>query len=95
MPKGIYNVPVAYNEPVKSYAPGTPEREALKMEINNLKSKTVDIPMVINGEEIRTEDKRSIHPPHEIKHTLGHYYYGDHSHVEKEIDAALDRKSVV
>jgi len=89
MPKGIYNVPVAYNEPVKSYAPGTPEREALKAEINNLKSSVIDIPMVINGEEIRTEDKRSIHPPHELKHTLGHYYYGDNSHVEKAIDAAL------
>ena len=89
MPKGIYNVPVAYNEPVKGYAPGSPEKAELEAAIKDLKSQTIDIPMVINGEEIRTGNKVSIHPPHELAHTLGHYHKGDASHVEKAIESAL------
>ncbi len=92
MPKGIFNVPVAKNEPVLSYAPGTMERDALKAQLKEYKETEFDIPMYIGGEEVRTGNKVSIHPPHNIKHCLGHYHQGDESHVYKAIDAALEAK---
>jgi len=92
MSRGFYQVPVAYNEPVKDYAPGSPERESLQRTIKEFRSSPRDIPMIIGGKEVRTEDKRRIHPPHEHKHTLGHYYMGDASHVNMAIDAALEAR---
>ncbi len=88
----VPHVPKATNEPVLDYKPGSPERIALKAAIKELKSKTVDIPMVIGGEEVRTDDKRSIHPPHELKHTLGYYYQGGAKETKMAIDAALAAK---
>lgn len=92
MPKGVYQVPVAENEPVKSYAPGSPERESLQAKIKDLKSVETEVPMFIGGKEVRTDNKISMHPPHELSHTLGHYHKGDASHVQDAIDAALAAK---
>ena len=89
MPKGIYEVPKAVNEPVLSYAPGSKERAELKRALKELKSMELDIPMFINGEEVRTGELRDIRPPHELKHKLGHYHWGDKEHVEQAIDASL------
>ena len=92
MPKGFFNVPVAKNEPVKSYAPGSPERASLKAKIVELRSSEVEIPMIIGGREVTTDRRIRIAPPHEIKHTLGYYYQGDESHVQMAIDSALDAR---
>jgi len=92
MPKGTYKVPVAVNERVRHYAPGTHERETLKEEIHKLRSQVMDIPMVIGGKEVRTENRVPIHPPHDLKHLLGHYHKGDASHVRMAIEAALAAK---
>ncbi len=92
MPKGIYKVPVAKNERVRHYAPGTHERETLKKEIDDMRSQVMDIPMVIGGKEVRTENLIPIYPPHERKHLLGHYHKGDASHVKMAIEAALEAK---
>lgn len=89
---GFFKVPVPKNEPVLGYAPGSKEREELKHMLNVLKSKTVDIPMHIGGKEIRTQDIRTMHPPHERSHVLGTYCYGDESHVQAAIEAALTAK---
>ncbi len=89
MPKGIYKVPVARNEPVKNYAPGSPEKLELKKELKKMRSEVIDIPMIIDGKEIRTDNKVPMHPPHERKHLLGHFHRGDASHVQLAIDAAL------
>lgn len=89
MSHGFFEVPAAYNEPIKDYAPGSPERESLQKALEAFKSDQRDIPMIIGGEEIRTDEKLSIHPPHDHSHTLGHYYMGDASHVNMAIDAAL------
>jgi 1-pyrroline-5-carboxylate dehydrogenase len=89
---GFYNVPDAVNEPVKSYAPGSPERKELQAMLKELRSKEVDIPMYINGQEIRTDKKGRLAPPHDHKHTLGHYHKGDKSHVTQAIDAAMMAK---
>ncbi len=92
MPTGFFNVPVPVNERVRNYAPGTHERATLKEEIVKLRSQVMDIPMVIGGEEIRTDNRIPIHPPHERKHLLGHYHKGDASHVQMAIEAAMAAK---
>ncbi|MFN3918136.1 MAG: L-glutamate gamma-semialdehyde dehydrogenase [Flavobacteriales bacterium] len=90
MPKGIYQIPFPSNEPVKGYAPGSKEKESLLKAYNDLlNSKPIDIPMYIGTEEIRTSDKRRISPPHDHQHILGHFNYGDKTHVEKAINTAL------
>ncbi|MCH7903516.1 MAG: L-glutamate gamma-semialdehyde dehydrogenase [Armatimonadetes bacterium] len=92
MDRGYFRYPVPANEPIKSYAPGSPERASLKAKLAELKSHQADIPMVINGEDVRTGNTVSIHPPHETAHTLGHYHKGDKSHVTAAIDAALQAR---
>jgi 1-pyrroline-5-carboxylate dehydrogenase len=86
---GYFDYPTPANEPVLSYAPGTPEKLALKKALASLKSKTMDIPMYINGKAVRTGNKIAIHPPHEIKHTLGHFHMGTKKHVDQAITSAL------
>lgn len=92
MPKGIYKLPEVKNEPVKSYAPGSPERQALKLKLAELSKGGLDIPMVINGKEVRTNKLHDIRPPHNHQHLLGHYHQGDKTHVQQAIDAALAAK---
>lgn len=92
MSRGFFEVPPAYNEAVKDYAPGSPERKELHEMIAQLRSAGIDIPMIIGGKEVRTDQKFSVHPPHDRKHTLGYYYKGDASHVTQAIDAALEAR---
>jgi 1-pyrroline-5-carboxylate dehydrogenase len=92
MPKGFFKVPKAKNEPARSYAPGTKDREELKKALKELKSQEIDIPMVIGGKEVRTDDKVAIHPPHELNHTLGYYHKGNETHVKQAIEASLAAK---
>lgn len=92
MSNAFFQVPEAVNEPVLSYAPGSPERAELKTVLAELKAKEVDIPMTIGGEKVTTGNTISIHPPHETAHTLGHFHQGDASHVTAAIDAALAAK---
>ena len=92
MPKGVYKLPNMTNEPVKTYAPGSPERKALQEKLAEVKRQVVDLPMIIDGKEVRTGKLMDIRPPHEHKHLLGHYHQGDASHVQMAIDAALKAK---
>lgn len=92
MATGFYQVPQAKNEPILSYAPGSPERTELKAMIDKLRKEEADIPMYIGNQQVRTGNKHSIHPPHDIRHTLGHYHFGDKTHVKQAIDAALAAK---
>lgn len=80
------------NEPVLNYAPGSPERKALKAAIQELKATPRDIPMYINGQELRSGEKVEIRPPHETKHLLGHFHKSNESHVHAAIDAALNAR---
>ncbi len=92
MPKGTYQVPIPKNEPVLSYAPGSPERTALKKAIVQAQAEEIDIPMYIGSEEIRTEKKVSVNPPHDHQHVLGNFHQGDAGHVTLAINAALGAK---
>jgi len=93
MNNGHYSLPIPKNEPVLSYAPGTPERLRLKEVLAELKSTQVDVPMYIGGKEVRTGNKIAIRPPHERKHILGHFHYGEAKHVKAAINAALAAKA--
>lgn len=92
MPKGVYRLPEIKNEPVLSYAPGTHERETLKKTLAELNKGGLDIPMIIDGKEVRTNNTKEIRPPHNHKHLLGVYHQGDKSNVEMAIAAALKAK---
>jgi 1-pyrroline-5-carboxylate dehydrogenase len=92
MSNAIYKVPIAVNEPILNYAPGSREREELKKMIDVLRSQTLDIPMYIDGKEIRTDKKTKLSPPHDHQHVLGHYSVGDSKHVKMAIDAAIKAK---
>jgi len=89
MSEGFYNIPEVKNEPIKSYAPGSPERKELKKKLAELRAVELEIPMMIGGQKIFTDNKVRMFPPHDIKHTLGYYNQGDGSHVQMAIDAAL------
>lgn len=92
MPKGIFKVPVAVNEPIKNYAPGSPERKELQAMLAELRSKKTNIPMYIGGKEVESNVQVSLHPPHDHKHVLGHFHKSDKTHIEQAINAALAAK---
>lgn len=92
MSQRFYHVPLAENEPVRSYAPGTPERAELKETIEKMRSSRVEISMIIDGKEVKTGNLVPIHPPHDHKHLLGHYHKGERKHVKMAIEAALKAK---
>lgn len=90
MSNALFKVPVAVNEPVRPYIPGTPEHEKLISKYKEMFNQSpIDVPMHIGGKEIRTSDKRPMSPPHDHQKVLGHFNYGDASHVNQAIDAAL------
>ena len=92
MSEGFFNIPEVKNEPIKSYAPGSPERKELKNKLAELRAVELEIPMIIGGKSVKTDNKVRMFPPHDIKHTLGYYYQGDGSHVQMAIDAALQAR---
>ena len=92
MNKEIFKISIPINEPILNYSPGSKEKKELKKVLNDFKSKEVDIPMYINGKEIRTDNKIRISPPHNHNHTLGCYNHGDASHVHSAIKAAMSAK---
>jgi 1-pyrroline-5-carboxylate dehydrogenase len=89
MSNAFYNVPKATNEPVLSYAAGSREKAELKKALAAMRSVEIDVPMYIDGKEVRTEAKVRIAPPHDHRHTLGHFNRGNETHVKQAIDAAL------
>ena len=89
MQKSMFFVPTAKNEPVLSYKPGSDERARLVEAIKIAKSEVVDVPMIIDGKEVRTGNLQELRPPHERGHLLGRFHRGDEKHVQLAIDAAL------
>jgi len=92
MSNATFHAPTAINEPVKSYAPGTPERALLQAEYDRRLKTTIDAPMWIGGKPVETKDKRRMSPPHKHGHTLGMSHHGDAKTVRAAIDAALKAK---
>jgi len=92
MASGFYKVPVAVNEPVKSYAPNSPERTELLATYAKMYQEEVDIPIYIGGEEIRTGKTVKIHPPHDHQHCVGQYHTADKALVEKAVEKAVEAR---
>ena len=93
MANGRFNIPYPINEPVLSYGPGSQERADVLASYRKLyNQKNLDIPMYIGGKEIRTDRKIPMSPPHDHQHVLGHFNYGDESHVKEAIDAAMEAR---
>lgn len=93
MLKGFFNVPDPVNEPVYSYAPGSKERTVLNKALKEARAKEIDIPMHIDGREIRTGKTIALRPPHDHKHILGYYHQGEKEHVVDAINSALAAKN--
>ena len=94
MSTGFFHIPVPKNEPVLSYAPGSKERAALKKALAEARATVLDIPMYIGAEEVCTDNKKKLSPPHDHHHVLGYFHEGDKSHVEQAINAALAAKEL-
>jgi len=90
MPHAIYTSPVPANEPVKGYGKNSPERASLIAKYKEMYNQDpIDVPMYIGGDMVRTEDKVSMHPPHDHKKVVGYFNKGTKQHVEKAIETAL------
>jgi 1-pyrroline-5-carboxylate dehydrogenase len=92
MNNGYFYFAEPKNEPVRSYAPGSEDAKQLKAALAELKAQQRDIPMYINGKEVRTGNTTEIRPPHETSHLLGQFHIGDASHVNDAIKSALAAK---
>lgn len=88
MSNGFFTVPTPVNEPVKSYAPGSPERASLQAQVEKMASEQIDIPIIIGGKEIRTGNLENCVMPHDHQHVLGQFHQADASHVAQAAQAA-------
>ena len=93
MLKGFFNIPKAVNEPVKSYAPNSPEKAAVQAAYTKMWNETIDVPLYIGSEEIRTGNTKNMTAPHDHKHIVGTYHLCEKAHVEKAIVNALESRT--
>lgn len=89
MPNVFFNIPIPKNEPVLQYGPGSPEKKALKLKLEELKNKQIEIPVHIGGKDIFTGKLGDCRCPHDHQHLLGHYHQAGEAEVQRAIDAAL------
>ena len=92
MSKAISQVPFAVNEPVNSYEPGSPEVKSLIAQYKKMWAEKIEIPMVINGKEVKTDDKVQLQSPQDHAHDFGFYHRGTMQHVDDAINSALAAK---
>jgi 1-pyrroline-5-carboxylate dehydrogenase len=81
-------IPVPVNEPLLSYAPGTPERKALKAQLEEMLGNEIEVPILVGGKEIRTGDLGEIRPPHDHRHLLGRFHKANADVVAQAEQAA-------
>lgn len=92
MLKGFFHVPKAVNEPVKGYAPNSPEKAAVLAAYKTMWNSKIDVPLYIGSEEIRTGNTKTISAPHDHKHIVGTYHLAEKQHIEKAIGNALESR---
>ena len=92
MSKGFYHVPKAVNEPVKSYAPNSPEKAAVLAAYKKMWNETIDVPMYIGSEKVRTGNTQTMSAPHDHQHIVGTYHVAEKKHIESAIAAALEAR---
>ena len=87
---GNRRVPGPVNEPVKSYAPGSPERAELKARLKSMSAERIEIPLRIGGKEVRTGTTAPAVMPHDHRHVLGECHKASREHVQQAIVAARE-----
>jgi 1-pyrroline-5-carboxylate dehydrogenase len=87
---GIFRIPEPYNEPVRSYAPGTPERASLQKRLEQMRSERIEIPCVIGGKDVKTGNLREAVMPHDKDHVLADVHQGGAEEVDLAIKASAD-----
>ncbi len=92
MSKGVFNVPIAKNEAVKSYKKGSSDREELLTTYKEMYNSSIEIPLYIGGKEIFTDNKKDISPPHDHKHKIGKFNLAEKSQIKMAIESALAAK---
>ena len=92
MGKGFFEVPRASNEPIKSYAPGTAEREGVLQQYREYFNGNLDVPFYIGGQEFKTDNTKTISPPHDHQHIVGKCHLAEKSHVEQAINNGLEAR---
>jgi len=90
MSDAILRVPSPYNEPVRDYVPGSPERARLKSRLDEMSQERIDIPMVIGGTDVTSGDIYEAVMPHAKKHILGDVHQSTAGHFEQAVNAARD-----
>ena len=93
MLKGFFNIPKAVNEPVKGYAPNSPEKTRVLEAYKAMWNSKIDVPLYIGSEEIFTGNTRNMSAPHDHQHVVGTYHLAEKSHVEKAIANALESRT--
>ena len=93
MLKGFFNIPKAVNEPVKGYAPNSPEKTRVLEAYKAMWNSKIDVPLYIGSEEIFTGNTKNMSAPHDHKHVVGTYHLAEKSHVEKAIANALESRT--
>jgi len=83
-----YPVPIPYNEPVRAYAPGSPERASIQAKLKEMRSQVIDIPLLINGREVHTQNRRDAVIPHNHAHVLAHCSMADPALAQQAIDGS-------
>ena len=92
MSKGFFKVPVAINEPVRAYEPGSKHRDEVIASYNKMFNSNIDIPFYINGENITSSNHKLISPPHDHKHIVGKYFLAEKTHVDQAISGCLSAR---
>lgn len=92
MGKGFFEVPIAVNDPIKGYEPGSPERAEVSETYKKMYNSTIDVPLYINGKDVKTGDTGTMSPPHDHKHNLGTYHKAEKKHIEDAIATALEAR---
>ncbi len=93
MLKGFFNIPKAVNEPVKGYAPNSPEKTRVLEAYKAMWNSKIDVPLYIGSEEIFTGNTKNMSAPHDHQHVVGTYHLAEKSHVEKAIANALESRT--
>jgi 1-pyrroline-5-carboxylate dehydrogenase len=92
MSNAYFKVPEPVNEPIKTYLPDSLEREQLKVNLELLQSKEIEVPLIIGGKEVKTGDLGEMRVPHNHSKLLGTYHKASKEHVQMAIDAALEAR---
>ena len=92
MSTGFFKVPKAKNEVVKSYIPGSNERDEIQKTYKEMVNSFTEVPMYINGKDVKSENKKQISPPHDHQNIVGEYYIAEPKHIDDAIESALAAK---